>query len=364
MRDDFEAWKAVAPTPGFAERVVAAASAEPVPTRRGRPTRILAGVLLVAAVAASSVIVGRMRGAEASGDVVASERREVRVDGRAVAVLEPGAHVRWNGADVAQPSGDVFWRVSPGGRFDVKTPGGEVLVKGTCFRVKVLAGAALGAAIVVAVYEGSVVVSHGAKSVSLVAGQTAEATERGVETTSEPASPERPVATSAPAEHAVAALDRARADRMRDDLRRLFAEAGPAWGAPEPSAPSSHAPNHPTMPLVPDGDGGDGVDPSYLQKIVRSDFFPLARQCYDAASARNPALAGTIELKFRILGDPSIGGVVSEATLGDKTTIDDPEMRTCMAESMMSVTFAAPPHGGEVTVVYPIVFSPDEPDGG
>jgi hypothetical protein len=363
MPDDLEAWKPVEPTPGFAERVVLAARAEAVPTRRGRPTRILAGVLLVAAVAAASVIVGRTRSAEASGDVVASERREVRVGGRAVAVLEPGAHVRWSGAEVEQPTGDVFWRVSPGGPFDVKTPGGAVLVKGTCFRVKVLAGAALGAAIVVAVYEGRVVVSHGAKSVSLVAGQTAEANERGVETTSEPAFLERPGGASAPAERAVAAFDRARADRMREDLKRLFAEAGPAWGAPEPSA-SSHAPNYPTMPVVPTGDAGENVDPSYLRKVVQSDFLPLARQCYDVASAQRPALEGRIELKIRIVGDPSIGGVVSEATLGDKTTIDDPEMQTCVTESMMSVTFAAPPEGHDLTVVYPFRFTREHHDGG
>jgi hypothetical protein len=246
----------------------------------------------------------------------------------------------------------------------VKTPGGEVSVKGTCFRVKVVAGAALGAAIVVAVYEGRVVVSRGANSVALVAGQTAEANEKGVSTTEEPSARERPTPASAPAEHAVAALDRARADRMREDLRKLFAEAGPAWGAPEPSASASSKPNFPTMPLASGGDAGESVDPTYLRKVIHEDFFPLARQCYDAASARNPALAGKVELEFRILGDPSIGGVVSEAKLGDKTTLTDPELDTCIKESMMSVTFAAPPSAGGLTVRFPIAFSHEPNDGG
>jgi len=174
-------------------------------------------------------------------------------------------------------------------------------------------------------------------------------------------------APASPADHALAVRDRARADRMREELRALFAERGPAWGAPAPSASTPgapSAPNFPTMPVLDGGHAGEVVDPDYLRKVLREDFIPLARQCYDAASAKNPALAGKVELKFRILGDPSVGGVVSEATLGDKTTVVDPEMETCIKESMMSVTFAAPPKGGELAVSFPIRFSHDEPDAG
>ena len=35
-----------------------------------------------------------------------------------------------------------------------------------------------------------------------------------------------------------------------------------------------------------------------------------------------------------------------------------------MRESMMAVSFDAPPEGGSVTVKYPIVFSPEDDDGG
>ena len=48
----------------------------------------------------------------------------------------------------------------------------------------------------------------------------------------------------------------------------------------------------------------------------------------------------------------------------DGTTLDDAEMQTCVRESMMSVCFDAPPGDGELTVVYPIEFSPDEPEAG
>ncbi len=235
-------------------------------------------------------------------------------------------------------------------------------MKGTRFRGKVLALAALATGIVVAVYEGGVAVGRRGASAEPAASQIAETREQGV-ATGELGNDVAP-RPGAAAENAVTSLDRARADRMREELRALFEKTGPAWGPSPPSSPADGGGRFPTMPVLPGGDAGEGVDPSYVRKVVREDFFPLARQCYEVASAKNPALAGTVELKFRILGDPSIGGVVSEATLGDKTTIADTEMQTCMKESMMSVTFAAPPHGGEVTVTYPIVFSPEDPDGG
>jgi hypothetical protein len=233
---------------------------------------------------------------------------------------------------------------------------------GTCFRVKVMGGAALGLAVFVAVYEGKVALSRGGTSLTLSAGETARADERGVAR-----GPRELPSAAPPAEHAVAALDRARADRMRTDLRALFAEAGIARPAdvPSPAASASARPAFPTMPVLTD-DASDGphVDPKYIQSRVREDLFPLARQCYGDALGRDPKLAGTIELDFTIMGDPKVGGVVGEATIGDGTTIADRDFQTCVRESMMSVTFDAPPEGGEITVVYPIALSPEDDDGG
>ncbi len=97
---------------------------------------------------------------------------------RGIAVLERGAHVAWNGDEVTQSAGDVFYRVERGGAFRVHTPSGDVQVLGTCFRVRVeneengegavnlrdlkvgAFGAALGAAAFVSVYEGKVAFSQ------------------------------------------------------------------------------------------------------------------------------------------------------------------------------------------------------------
>ena len=162
-------------------------------------------------------------------------------------------------------------------------------------------------------------------------------------------------------------LDREKADRMREQIRALVAEAGPLLLGSVPSAEPSAlaAPSFRTMPVVPDGDSGDTrVDPDYIKKRIREDLLPLAKQCYVTALEKRPRLGGRLGVYFRVIGDKKVGGVVDEVKIMADTTLDDAEMQTCVKESMMSVTFDAPPENGKLTVVYPILFSPDEPDSG
>jgi hypothetical protein len=111
-----------------------------------------------------------------------------------------------------------------------------------------------------------------------------------------------------------------------------------------------------------DSDGGNSLR-DYIRSIVREDYFPLAKQCYESSLATNPKLAGRVEMSFAIVGDKKVGGVVESAEFDDETTtIVDESFRTCLRESMLSVTFAAPREGDRVTVKYPIHFLPEEPD--
>jgi hypothetical protein len=194
-----EDWEAQEPSPDFADRVMErvraeAGSATPEPRRR---VSLRAGVAGGLALAAAVTLAVGWRGTREPDH------------GDAVAVLERGAHVTWNGDDVNQPTGDVFYRVEPGGAFRVHTPSGDVQVLGTCFRVQVEApegqakeesdqmnsrdlkvgaiGAALSAAAFVSVYEGKVALSHASERVTLTAGETARlggSGSRGVEVTS------------------------------------------------------------------------------------------------------------------------------------------------------------------------------------
>ena len=88
-------------------------------------------------------------------------------------------------------------------------------------------------------------------------------------------------------------------------------------------------------------------------------MFPLLRQCYDSALKTKPTLAGRLVLKFAIVGDARVGGVVESAEIAEESDVKDDEMRLCVRESLMTLTFDKPPSGGGlVTVTYPILFSP------
>jgi hypothetical protein len=177
----------------------------------------------------------------------------------------------------------------------------------------------------------------------------------------------RPPPPGAPsAEPAAPVLDRAKADKMREELHALFAEAGVLALGGAPLDASAAPPPHGfgTMPTKLDDAGETVVDPKYIQSRVREDLFPLAKDCYVHALEKKPRLGGKLAVYFRVIGDEKVGGVVDEVKMMNETTLDDPEMVTCVKESMMSVSFAAPPGGGELTVVYPIVFSPDDDDAG
>lgn len=130
-------------------------------------------------------------------------------------------------------------------------------------------------------------------------------------------------------------------DRMHDDIRRaLRSEMG------DPAAPE-----RPTETPK--------LDQEYLRSVFQSEFIPLAKSCYEALLASKPRLGGKAVLEFTIVGDAAIGGVLESVELGKESTLLDPEFAYCLRESLLSVTFAAPPRSGLATVVYPLDFSPD-----
>ncbi len=182
---DFESWEPQEPPRGFTERVMDRVMEERKP-KRGRAFAI--GVALVAVAAAAVFVPGKLR--TPRGEITADARTQRELGPRVIGVLEQGAHVTWKGDDLSQDSGDVFYRVEPGGPLVVHTPSGDVKVLGTCFRVRIemnsgnvksaVIGSALTAAAFVGVYEGKVAVTHAAQSVELGPGESARATVDGV----------------------------------------------------------------------------------------------------------------------------------------------------------------------------------------
>ncbi len=201
---DLSALPEVSPPPGFADRVMTRVREEPRRLRGRRWPLVVAGGL--AAAAAVTAIRIASDGAPSSGEAIATDRVELSIGRRARAVLEPGATLSFEGDDVVQERGDVFYRVEPGATFRVHTPAGVVEVRGTCFTVKVMqkrdvkagtVGAALSALAFVAVYEGKVAVSHAKESAVIGAGESAKLGDGHVERTGTPAEGEKAFAASA-----------------------------------------------------------------------------------------------------------------------------------------------------------------------
>ena len=186
------------PPERFAERVMGGVTMLRQRSRRRRVAFVSGVVTLVAVAAAAFAIVPSLRRpAPEHGDVVASARTDVRAGDHVVAVLEPGAHVAWDGDTVTQLAGDVFYRFEPGGTRRVRTPLADVIVRGTCFDVKIrntgtggdvtrreavfgAAGALASAAVLVGVYEGKVTLARATGSVDVASGQAARVDGGGI----------------------------------------------------------------------------------------------------------------------------------------------------------------------------------------
>jgi hypothetical protein len=407
-RNELErAWPAAEPPPGFSERVIDRLQQEPTRVdgapsperalRRGgtsaglpaRPRRWLALPALALAVALGGVFVLESTRPPAEGDVIAAEPRVLSIGGGAIAELSSGAHVRWSGDEVQQSRGEVTYRVEPGAPFEVQTPYGRVAVLGTVFRVVVAdvdpnrgepvkkqwaiaGGATLGALLLVSVERGSVRLSAGEHELEVAAGQTGSVGSDGVPRRETTATNPPPAPDPAQVE-AERKRNRQVADAVRRHAaRRREAAARAAKSTPEQTA-AEPSPSEPAAPPIAFGPYRDGPPPEptpeearrreYIKRTVREQYIPVARECYGELLARQPTAAGRVTLEFDIVGDGD-AGVVDRVSLRDQDdgddSIEDPEFRLCMTESMYTAVFEPPPPGtNETTVVYPVMLAPE-----
>jgi hypothetical protein len=95
------------------------------------------------------------------------------------------------------------------------------------------------------------------------------------------------------------------------------------------------------------------LPPEVIQKIVR-DRYTRFRGCYEAGLAKNPDLGGKITTRFTI----ELDGSVHDAKPICGTTLADAPTVTCVIDNFNRLKFPKP-EGGTVSVVYPIMYSPD-----
>jgi hypothetical protein len=398
-RNELErAWPATEPPPGFAERVLEQAQHPPLtePASQGhgalraeratlaewlsaRRARWLALPALAVGIAAALLL--WLAQPARDGEVLAAEPRIVSIGKRAIAEMENGSHIRWSGDEVWQDRGEVTYRVAPGADFRVQTPHGNVAVLGTVFTVAVAeraatqgesmnkgwviagSGATLGALLLVSVEQGSVRLSTGEGALVLGVGQSGTIGSDGVPrlATEEPSAPAKASAT--PDRDA----ERARSRQMADAVRRHAARRRAAEAAKQPASarrehqefrfrrdPSAAAP---APPLSEEEERRR----DYIQRTMREQYFPIARDCYQELLERDPKASGKVVLEFAIVGDGDAGVVDRVETRDDENAIDDPEFVMCMRESLYTAVFEPPPPGAsETTVVYPVMLEPGE----
>ncbi|MET0410125.1 MAG: AgmX/PglI C-terminal domain-containing protein [Polyangiaceae bacterium] len=151
---------------------------------------------------------------------------------------------------------------------------------------------------------------------------------------------------------------RERARRAREQIQ----EAARRWSR---ASDGTHAGGNEPGSHEPSGNEPSGnnapppvLDRDYIQKHIRENFFPLARDCYQSLLRSQPKSGGTVEIHMSVVGDENIGGVVESVELGEKSTMQDADFLDCVSESMMSMVFEPPPEHGSVTIVYPVLFAP------
>jgi hypothetical protein len=161
---------------------------------------------------------------------------------------------------------------------------------------------------------------------------------------------------------------------MRVRLLALIAEAGPALASAEPPerdagpaaasvARGGHGEPLAPMPAAGGTTNDEGLDAQaqYIRSRLRNDLWVLVRQCYAAEKQRDPAARGTVYLVFKILGDPSVGGVVDDVTVDPaRSDIKSAPFAECVENSMITVDFPPPPSQMDMGVEYPMVLSPSD----
>jgi hypothetical protein len=94
------------------------------------------------------------------------------------------------------------------------------------------------------------------------------------------------------------------------------------------------------------------IDPEVIRRVVRLNDGRY-RACYEAALRTNPEVQGRVTVKFLIDRTGAVGFAADGGS-----DIPDEGVRRCVVSSFLSLSFPAPENGA-VSVVYPIVFSPE-----
>jgi RNA polymerase sigma-70 factor (ECF subfamily) len=153
--------------------------------------------------------------------------------------------------------------------------------------------------------------------------------------------PRWPVSEHRAAERAsmLAAIASARASR---DHRTAAPTRTPAT----PGAPTKTSSDSPATTLDITDRTGDTSDWS---KRALGTLNRLLGQCYDLGRAEDANLEGTITLRFTLVGEPDVGGLLERVEIVDaETTITQQTIRDCLTQQLYALELDPPPDGVRV----------------
>jgi tetratricopeptide (TPR) repeat protein len=99
------------------------------------------------------------------------------------------------------------------------------------------------------------------------------------------------------------------------------------------------------------------LPPEAIQRIVRQNYGRF-RACYERGLLRNPRIGGRVTARFKIRGDGSVVNIENGGS-----SLPDADVVRCVLDAFGALSFPQP-EGGTVTVVYPILFSPEDAPAG
>jgi len=118
-------------------------------------------------------------------------------------------------------------------------------------------------------------------------------------------------------------------------------------------APSASGPQDKRSLGVQQGSGGAVLSVEVVHRVVRQSY-PKLHACYAAGLKKTPDLQGRLTVKLVIAKDGAArSAVVTSGDLPDKT------VTACVTKTFASLSFPPPDHG-EMTVNYPVAFSPSD----
>jgi RNA polymerase sigma-70 factor (ECF subfamily) len=187
-------------------------------------------------------------------------------------------------------------------------------------------------------------------------GGTTASTRSAEPTASRGAGPAGPSGTAA-ATDARTPLRPVSEPRAADRAAMLAAIASAREARDHRTGAPARSPAMPAMAGAPTATGSDSTattldikdntgDTSDWEKRALGTVNHMLGQCYDLGLAEDPTLTGTVTIRFTLVGEPGVGGLLERVEIVDAdTTVTQQTIRDCLTQQLYVLELDPPPDG-------------------